>query len=187
MEKELGVYRKLNDLATEGGLVILGGGEDRNIPLCELKQAFDLQEKLYNRSFAGLSVCNGADIFDNYVAPLQPGDILLHIGEADREAFAACPAEFDRMLSALLRHMKSGNEKCRIAVVSLEDAAEMNKHMAAVAQSEGCEFCDIRQNRVWDPKLTKDVLSFIYSTGFVRPLNRKRPLYDLARIMFFYA
>ena len=46
----------LNKLADLNGTVIFGGTEDREIPLCELKQAFELDSKLYNRSIAELSI-----------------------------------------------------------------------------------------------------------------------------------
>jgi len=39
---------------------------------------------------------------------------------------------------------------------------------------------------VWNPKQTKEVVSFLYSIGFVRPLKQKRPLQDVAKILFCY-
>lgn len=181
---ETTVYCHLNELAVPGGVVIFGGEADKNLPLCELKQAFELQDNLYNRSIAGLSVHNGAQIFDSCVAPLKPEDIFLHIGEADRELFERNAAGFDARLSALLRHMKSADKTCRIAIIPMKDAPEMNQHLSAVAKSEGCEFCNMTQNWVWNPQQAKDVLSFVYSTGFVRPLSCKRPVHDLAKILF---
>ena len=50
-ETEILKYQKLNELAQTGGIVILGGCEDLNIPLCEIRQAFEMEENLYNRSF----------------------------------------------------------------------------------------------------------------------------------------
>ncbi len=187
MEKQLHTYRALNALANPGGLVVFGGEADRHIPLCELKQAFDLDFDLYNRSIAGLSVDNAIGLYDDFVAPLKPQDVYLHIGGADRELFAQDAAAFDQKLSRLLRHIKASDSRCRVALISLKDEQqqpEMNKHLEAVAKSEQWEFCDISGHRLWNPKQTKDVLSFIYSTGFLRPLNRKRPLYDLVKLLF---
>ena len=98
--RKLALYSQLNELADSGGLVIFGGKTDQGIPMCELKQAFHLQDKLYNRSIDGLSVHNGAEYFDACVAPLKPKDVLLRIGEADREFFAENAAGFDKKLSA---------------------------------------------------------------------------------------
>ena len=50
-ETEMKNYTKLNDLAERGGIVIFGCGEDKNIPTCELRQAFSVEAKVYNRSF----------------------------------------------------------------------------------------------------------------------------------------
>lgn len=184
---KLALYSQLNELADSGGLVIFGGKTDQGIPMCELKQAFHLQDKLYNRSIDGLSVHNGAEYFDACVAPLKPKDVLLRIGEADREFFAENAAGFDKKLSALLRHMRNNSCIRRIALISGTDTTEMNTHLAAVAKSEGCEFCDISHNRLMNPQKISDDLSFVYAFGFVRPLNRSRPLYDLAKILFCYA
>ena len=45
-ETEILKYQKLNELAQTGGIVILGGSEDLNIPLCEIRQAFEMEENL---------------------------------------------------------------------------------------------------------------------------------------------
>lgn len=190
MEKERTLYTNLNSLAQVGGLVILGGDEDKAIPLCELKQAFDLQGGIYNRSVSAFSVHNAIAIYDDYVAPLKPEDIFLHIGAGDLALFSQDSATFDRKLHHLLQHIRSTDKACHITVISLKspDANpliwEMNKHLATIAESEQCDFFDISKHRVWNPQQTKDVLSFVYSTGFVRPLRRKHPLYDLAKILF---
>ena len=190
MDNEIETYRALNELATPGGIVIFGGGEDRLIPLCELKQAFALQEDLYNRSVTGLSVDTAAGIFDGCVAELEPEDILIHIGGADLHAFEQDSAAFDEKYRRLLRHIQAALPDCRVGVISLKNpdkqplVAQMNRHLAVITRDEGCEFCDISTVRVWNPKQTKDVLSFICSMGFVRPLKKRRPLYDLVKILF---
>ena len=63
-------YPLLNELAEQEGVVILGGAEDMNIPLGELKQAFSFDTNLYNRSVEDLSVVNARDYYDLYIASL---------------------------------------------------------------------------------------------------------------------
>ena len=189
MEKQISRYGHLNELVQPGGVVILGGEQDRGLPLCELKQAFELKEELYNRSVTGLSVENGAATYDRCVAPLKPEVLFLRIGEADKVLFVQKPSYFDHKLRLLLQHIKAVDTDCRIGLISLRPEADpifgsMNKHLAAVAQTEQCEFCDIPEANVWNPRHTKDVLSFVYSIGFVRPLNRRHPMYDLAKLLF---
>ena len=48
-ETEILKYHKLNELAQTGGIVILGGSEDLNIPLCEIRQAFEMEENWYRQ------------------------------------------------------------------------------------------------------------------------------------------
>lgn len=191
-ENEIKKYLELNKLAEQNGIVIFGGTDDKEIPLCELKQAFELKSQLYNRSVTDLSVNNALEVYDECIAGINPESILLHIGAADLKCFAEKPSSFDQKYRELIKHIKSSNPKCNIAIISLknheEDAniSEINKHLKYIAESEQCEYGDISAKRVWNPKETKDVVSFVYSTGFVRPLNIKRPIYDLAKILFCY-
>lgn len=184
------MYHSLNELANPNGMIIFGGNSDISIPLCELKQAFSLDSSIYNRSFTDLSVKNAMNYYDTYIADLNPECILLHIGESDMDLFLSASLEFDQKYMELITHIKNANKKCRIIIVSLKNydndanTAELNKHLKYIADSEHCEYADISQKRVWNPKQTKDISSFIYSTGFVRPLNIKRPIYDLTKILF---
>lgn len=191
-ENEIKKYQALNELAEQNGIVIIGGSEDKEIPLCELKQAFELNSKLYNRSICNLSVNNASEIYDACIAELNPENVLLHIGTADLELFKERSSDFDRKYRELIRHIKTSNPKCNIAIISLKNyeensnISEINKHLKYISELEHCEFGDISTKRVWNPKQTKDVVSFVYSIGFVHPLKNKRPIYDLVNILFCY-
>ena len=113
-------YTALNEFAEQNGIVIFGGSEDREIPLCELKQAFALESRLYNRSVSGLSITDAIRTYDACVAPLDPEIVLLHIGDADRLLFQENSAVFDQKYCELIAHIRSLNKNCRIAVISLK-------------------------------------------------------------------
>lgn len=189
---ELKQYAKLNELAEAGGTVIFGGTADKEIPLCELKQAFSLNENLYNRSVSGLSVKEAASIYESCISALKPECVLLHIGDEDVTLFETDSSAFDQSYRALVQHVKELAPKCTIGIISLKNpedsssVAELNKHLKYIAESERCEFEDISVKRVWNPKETKDVVSFVYSTGFVKPLKNHRSIYDLVKILFCY-
>lgn len=189
-QKEITKYSKLNELSKPDGTVIFGGNDDQTIPLCELKQAFSLDFELYNRSFRNLSIKNSIAYYDTCIASLVPETILLHIGENDLENFTKNSADFDQKYRNLISHIKSQAPKCRIAIISQKNPendaviAKMNQHLKYIADSEQCEFGDISNKRVWNPKETMDVISFVYSMGFVRPLKNRRPIYDLVKILF---
>ena len=95
MNCEVRKYQKLNELAEQDGIVVFGGSEDLKIPLGELRQAFSVESKMYNRSIAGLSVKDALSVYDECVAPIAPETVLIHIGEADRKFFEEHPSEFD--------------------------------------------------------------------------------------------
>ena len=183
-------YTELNRLAGTDGIVILGGSGDCEIPAGELRQAFAIEPKIYNRSLNGLSVKDAVSFYDECAASLHPETVLIHLGADDTDFFCQSPAEFDDCFRKLVAHIRENNKKCRIAIVSLRNydsdtvVAEMNKHMCYIAQSEQCEFADIAQKRLWNPRSTMDTVSFVYSTGFVRPLQNKRPIFDLVKILF---
>ena len=191
-ESEIKNYTKLNELAEQGGIVIFGCGVDKDIPTCEIRQAFAVESKIYNRSFESISVKDALSVYKETVAALSPETVLLHIGETDIEFFAENSAEFDNKYRELITFIKTQNPKCRICIVSLKNydnnllTEEMNKHLKYIADSERCEYADIAGKKVWNPKVTMDAASFVYSLGFIHPLKNKRPLYDLVKIMFCY-
>lgn len=183
-------YKLLNEIAEQGGIVIFGGSEDLNIPLCELKQAFALKENYYNRSVENISILKAAEFYESYVAELHPETVLLHMGDTDIEMFSKSPNEFADNYRKLILQIRKENKKCRIAIVSLKNydgntnITELNKHLKYIADSEKCEFFDISEKKVWNPKQTKDVVSFVYDIGFLHPLKNKRPIYDLVKMLF---
>ena len=191
-EAEIKNYTKLNELAEKGGIVIFGCGVDKDIPTCEIRQAFAVESKIYNRSFESVSVKGALRIYKETVAALSPETVLLHIGETDIEFFTENSAEFDNKYRELIGYIKSQNKKCRIAIVSLRNydsdpqIGELNKHLKYIADSEKCEYGDISAKMVWNPKASMEVASFVYSIGFVHPLKNKRPLYDLVKMLFCY-
>ncbi len=185
-------YSFLNEIAEPNGIVILGGENDVNIPVGELKQAFSIKDKMYNRSIDKLSVNNASEFYSAYVSKLIPDAVLLHIGEADLNTFTEDPPEFEKKYRELINTIKTDNKKCSIAVVSLKNAdnsdtvSVLNRDLKYIAESEQCEYYDISVKSIRNPGQTKDVISFVYSSGFVRPLKNKRPMYDIVRILFCY-
>ena len=192
MEKQISKYIKLNELSEQGGIVIFGSGEDVNIPVGEIRQAFSIDAKMYNRSFKNLSITEAGTVYEKCIAPICPETVLIHIGEDDLSLFKKDASEFDVAYRNLIGLIKKQNKNCRIAVVSMRDhdnhpiIAEMNQHLKNIADSEQCEYGDIASKKVWNPKSTMDAASFVYSIGFVRPLRCKRPLYDLVKMLFCY-
>ena len=191
-ENEILKFKSLNRLAESDGIVIFGGSDDVNIPLGELKQAFSLNGNIYNRSFMKLAVAKATTAFNECIAELCPDTVLLHIGEADVSNFESNQAAFERDYITLIEAIRAKNKNCRIVIVSLKNydnnvtVSKMNKLLKEIADSEKCEFEDISAKRAWNVKESSEVTSFLYDIGFDRPLNIKRPIYNLVRILFCY-
>lgn len=187
---EIEKYERLNQIAQSKGIVIFGGSDDTDIPLCELRQAFDIEENMYNRSFHELSIEHAIEAYDSCVAPISPETVFIHIGKYDIELLHKNPNLFDSKYLELIEHIRAENKTCRIAVVSMKnyyndpDIAEMNRHLKFIADSEKCEYGDIATRKVWNPQATRDAASFVRNISFVRPLKSARPIYDLIRILF---
>lgn len=184
-------YVTLNKLSHKGGVVLMGGSEDMQIPLCEVKDSFKIEDSIYNRSFESLSVLNAEKLYEECIAPLDPDTVILHIGDADTELFRNSQSEFLGKYVHLIAAIKAHNKKCRIAIVSIlnpsnsELICELNKQLKYISDSEHCEFVDISTNSNWNPKTSMETTSFLYSMGFVRPLSVKRPVYNLVRAIYF--
>ena len=189
---DLQKYKALNELAEQNGIVVFGGSEDINVPLGELKQAFDIDAKMYNRSISGLSIRDAIAAYDACVAPLMPETVLIHIGSADMDFFKENSSAFCREYQALIEHIRSLDKDCRIAIVSLKNydndplIAGMNTQLKYIADCEKCEYGNIAAKRVWNPKGTMDAISFVHALTFMRPLKNRRPVYDLVRMIFCY-
>ncbi len=192
IENEIAKYKSLNQLAEADGTVIFGTSSDVNIPLGELKQAFALNDSIYNRSFSRLTVADAARAYSECVAELCPDTVLLHIGDADVASFDGNGATFEANYRDLIATIREKNKGCRIVIVSLKNydnnatVANINKLLCEIADSEKCEFEDISTKQKWNVKESSETASFIYDIGFVRPLNIKRPIYNLVRILFCY-
>ena len=192
LKNEIAKYKSLNHLAEANGIVIFGGKDDVHIPLCELKQAFALNDSIYNRSFSELSIADATKVYCECVSELCPDTILLHIGDVDVYDLNGKETVFKENYHTLINAIRENNADCRIIIVSLKNydnniaVDNMNKFLKEIADYEKCEFEDISAKREWNVKESSDVTSFIYDIGFVRPLNIKRPIFNLVRILFCY-
>lgn len=184
-ENTIRKYQTLNSFANVGGAVVFGGAADLDVPFDELKQSFNVDYAIYNRSVAGLTVADASSVYDAVVAPLRPSKLMLRLGEADLEAFEKNADEFIRLYRATIDHIRSLNKKCEIAIVSVgSDAnsstvADMNNRLNALADSERCFFENVETT---SPAM-KETVSFVYSTGFFTPFV-STPIHSLAKILY---
>ena len=183
MEKQIQEYKKLNSIASKGGIVIFGANTDREIPVGELKESFNLDYAAYNRSFSDLTLDNAIELYDTCVLPLEPDTVMIHIGE-NRDYWKDI-AGFEQKYIALIKHIRENDKKVRIVVVSVKDE-EISRHLKNIADSMRVDFQDIAQAAVWSPQSIKGVHSFLESLGLYgyKRTVRSVSAYDLTKIFF---
>ena len=182
-------YEELNNIAQKNAVILFGGTMDKRIPVAELAQSFEFDFKIYNRSEELLSVKNAKDIYSKNIQPLEPEAILIHIGETDQNLFKNSSVDFDNYYMSMLETIKNTNKNCRVALISVRNEnedrliTEMNRHIKAIADSERCDFINLDNVKLWNPRATKASVDFAYSMG----LKSKKPLRNIAEILYSYA
>lgn len=188
-EEQLVLGNMENAAAKKYNIALMGGTYAKDIPAKKLAEEFKLDFDLLNKSSFALSLRNAKEYYEKYVAGLDSDGIILQLGKEDRDLFKKNPSMFDTMYLELLGEIKDFNKDCRLALVSLnnerEDAVitDMNNHIKAIAQSEQAVFVNLENAKLWNPKAVQSSLDFAYGMG----LNIKKPIYDVAEILFSYA
>ena len=180
MEKEIRDYQRLNTIAEKGGVVFFGEKEDKEIPVGELKQSFNLDYSAYNRSFSELNLDNAIELYDSCIIPLRPDTVMIHIGGS--EEYWKDIAGFEQKYILLINHIQAVSKNVRIVVISVDDE-EKNRHLKNISDSTHSEFQNLLNVKMWNPCATKEVISFVQCMGFYGR-NRKVSSYDLAKIFF---
>lgn len=183
MEKEIRDYQRLNTIAEKGGVVIFGEKEDKEIPVGELKQSFNLDYSAYNRSVSELNLDNAIELYDECVLPLLPDTVMIHIG--NNKDYWKDIAGFEQKYITLVNHIKKVSKNVRVVIVSVEDV-ETNRHLKNIADSTRAEFQNVIRTTVWNLQTIKGITSFVQSIGLFG-CKRKVSSYDLAKIFFCYA
>lgn len=156
MEKNIKMYEReaenfcqLNKVAKANGIVLFGSSFAKNIPVYELKQAFNIECDIYNRSLADISIFNAEDLIDDCVIKLSPQKVLLQLGETDlKQGYHTIPEiikEYEKIISKL----KSTDRHVNIVIVSICEndpnicPNKLNKELELMAHRTKCQYADI--------------------------------------------
>ena len=148
-EREVKNFRELNQVAKQHGVVLFGSTFAKGIPVCELRQAFDLDCDIYNRSLSDLSVFDAKTVLADCVNALHPSKILLQLGETDLERGYRTIPEIVSAYEEVVRELQKQNKNTDIVLVSVCEnkngiyPAELNKQLEALAKKEHCRYADI--------------------------------------------
>lgn len=179
-ENEIQKYVSLNQYVSPKGVVIFGGSESHEISLDEIKDAFNLSERVYNRSFSEMTLDAAAALYNETVAPMKPRAVLLQIGANDSAE------DFDSKFLSLAAHIKETTKGVQVYVVGYRDEAKsmLNDRLANLAELAACEFVSIT-DPVNKPTRTKiETMNFLDNCGFICPIKRRRSITDLTQLIF---
>lgn len=147
--RETEEFRKLNKVAKTNGVVLFGSSFAKEIPVCELKQTFNMECSIYNRSIADLSVFSAGELLNDCVCNLLPKKVLLQLGETDLEQGYHTIPEIISAYEKLIAKLKSADKHCSIVVVSVCENEngihpdELNRALEKMAHRMNCQYADI--------------------------------------------
>ncbi len=148
-EREAEEYRRLNEFAVRNGVVLFGSTFAKDIPVGELRQAFDLDLNIYNRSFTDVSVFDAEPLLMECAESLAPSKILLQLGETDLERGYRSVPEIISAYDSLVKNLKKRNRFTDIVIVSVCEnsngiqPSEFNSQLENMAKKNKCRFADI--------------------------------------------
>lgn len=148
-EREAEEYCKLNEFAVKNGIVLFGSTFAKDIPVGELRQAFDLDCNIYNRSFTDVSIFDAEALLIECVESLAPSKILLQLGETDLERGYRSVPEIIAAYDSLVKSIKKRNRFTDIVIVSVCEnsndiqPSEFNSQLENMAKKNKCKFADI--------------------------------------------
>lgn len=148
-EREVEEYLRLNEFAVRNSVVLFGSTFAKDIPVGELRQAFDLDCNIYNRSFTDVSVFDAEALLIKCVESLAPSKILLQLGETDLERGYRSVPEIIAAYDSLVKSIKKRNRFTDIVIVSVCEnsndiqPSEFNSQLENMAKKNKCRFADI--------------------------------------------
>ena len=148
-EREAEEYCRLNDFAVRNGIVLFGSTFAKEIPVGELRQAFNLDCNIYNRSFADVSVFDAEELLIKCAESLAPSKILLQLGETDLERGYKSVPEIIAAYDSLVKSIKKRNRFTDIVIVSVCEnsngiqPSEFNSQLKKMAKKNKCKFAAI--------------------------------------------
>ena len=148
-EREAEEYCRLNEFAVRNSIVLFGSTFAKDIPVGELRQAFDLDCNIYNRSFTDVSVFDAEALIIKCVELLAPSKILLQLGETDLERGYKSVPEIIAAYDSLVKSIKKRNRFTDIVIVSVCENSNgiqpsvFNSQLEDMAKKNKCKFADI--------------------------------------------
>lgn len=130
-------FKGLNELAMKGEIVVFGSTYMANFPFYELINKSKLENAVYNRSIAGLTIAEAEALLQVCVLDIRPSKVFLHLGEEDfaqPDAVEKYAAIVKRIATAL------PNAKIYLIDIQKEEAREFNKCIAKLGNKKNISY-----------------------------------------------
>lgn len=130
-------FKGINALAIRGEVVIFGSTYMANFPFYELINKSRMENAIYNRSIADMTLPEAEVLLQDCVLDIQPDKIFLNLGEKD----------FDRddaveIYTKIVHRICGTLPAARIYLIALQDekAKQFNKQIAALCNGKNIHF-----------------------------------------------
>lgn len=170
-EREAEEYCELNEVAATNGVVMFGSTFAKEIPVGELRQAFDLSFNIYNRSFTDVSVFDAEPLLIKCAESLAPSKLILQLGETDLERGFKSVPEIISAYDTLVKNIKKRNRFTEVVIVSVCEnengvqPAVFNSELEKMAKKNKCRFADITE-------ATKDKMPVVKAFSMLKRFMR---------------
>ena len=164
-------FQALNARAKKGAILFTGSSLMEQFPVCELARSAGLDQLIYNRGIGGTTTDDFLREIHTVLLDLEPSRVFLNIGTndmTDRFYGAGWMDHLESNYEKILRiareklpetrifcmayyptnrHLPNQNEWARnmLKERTVENIAECNRRVAALAEKYGCRYIDVNQ------------------------------------------
>lgn len=130
-------FKGINDLAMKGEIVVYGSTYMAGFPFYELINKSQLENAVYNRSIAGMTISEALELLQPCVLDIRPSKVFLHLGEEDFDQ----PDSFETY-SAIVNRISAELPDAKIYLICLqnENAGQFNKRLSELSNKKNI-FC----------------------------------------------
>lgn len=126
-------FKGINALAMRGEIVVYGSTYMANFPFYELINKSYMENAVYNRSIAGMTIAEAKELLQICVLDIKPNKVFLHLGEKDFDAVGAA-----ENYAAIVRQIHSELPQTNIYLIGIQNerASTFNKEIAALCNQK---------------------------------------------------
>ena len=129
--------KSLNDITLKGEIVIFGSDYMADFPFYELINHYQIENAVYNRSIAGLTLADAAQALQDCVLAIKPAKVFLAFGEHDAEN----PDAFTRY-KGILHYLRTELPAAKLHVIGLpgEHLQLLNEQLTSYCRENDLPF-----------------------------------------------